>query len=53
MVIDIMIDYIKDVNGALFMVTHDEEVAKKCDRVYKLQDMKLVPIELKRRIDEH
>jgi putative ABC transport system ATP-binding protein len=53
MVIDIMIDYIRDVKGALFLVTHDDEVAKRCDRVYKLQDMKLIPIELNRRSDEN
>jgi ABC-type lipoprotein export system ATPase subunit len=29
------------------MVTHDEEVAKKCDRVYKLSDMKLNLVDLK------
>ncbi len=41
MVIDVMLDYIKENSAALFMVTHDEEVARKCDRVYKLEDMKL------------
>ncbi len=41
MAIDVMLEYIKENKSALFMVTHDEEVAKKCDRVYKLSDMKL------------
>ena len=41
MAIDVMLEYIKENKSALFMVTHDEEVAKKCDRVYKLNNMKL------------
>ncbi len=28
MVIDVMLEYIKETNSALFMVTHDEEIAK-------------------------
>ncbi len=50
MVIDVMLEYIKETNSALFMVTHDEEIAKRCDRVFKLEDMKLRPIELKERV---
>jgi putative ABC transport system ATP-binding protein len=46
MVIDVVLNYIRANRGALFMVTHDEEIAKKCDRVYKLEDMKLKPIKL-------
>ena len=39
--IDILFDYIKMNNGAMVMVTHDQNIAFKCDKVYKLIDYKL------------
>lgn len=35
-VIDTLISYVKEQNGALIFVTHDKELAKKCDFVYSL-----------------
>jgi putative ABC transport system ATP-binding protein len=49
MVIDVMLEYIEENSSALFMVTHDDEVARRCDRVFKLEDMKLNSVELKDR----
>ncbi|AJC86537.1 ABC transporter ATP-binding protein [Campylobacter sp. RM16704] len=37
-VIDILIDYVKENNAALVFVTHDYELAKKCDRIYRLNN---------------
>jgi len=43
-VIDTLFNYIKDNNAGLILVTHEEEIAKKCDKVYKLVDLKLQEI---------
>ncbi len=40
-VIDAIFRYIYEQNSALFLVTHDEELAKKCDSVYRLREGKL------------
>ncbi|MCV3375384.1 ABC transporter ATP-binding protein [Campylobacter sp. IFREMER_LSEM_CL2151] len=37
-VMDILIDYIKKNNAALIFVTHDQELAKKCDKVFYLNN---------------
>ncbi|OCX42124.1 ABC transporter ATP-binding protein [Campylobacter ornithocola] len=37
-VMDILIDYIKENNAALIFVTHDQELAKKCDEVFYLNN---------------
>ena len=37
-VMDILEEYCNNNNACLVMVTHDEEIAKKCDTLYKLQD---------------
>ena len=41
-VIDTMLNYIKQKDASLFLVTHDEEIANRCDIVYRLEDKKLV-----------
>jgi len=38
LVMGVMLDYISEVKGALFLVTHDPEVASRCDRVVRLED---------------
>ena len=43
-VMNVMFDYIQKNRGGLFLVTHDEELAKKCDRVYRLKDKRLIPL---------
>ena len=40
-IMDTMLEYIKERDGALFIVTHDEEIAKKCNSVYRLEDKRL------------
>ncbi|EAJ1253777.1 ABC transporter ATP-binding protein [Campylobacter lari] len=37
-VMDILIDYIKKNDAALIFVTHDQELAKKCDKVFHLNN---------------
>ncbi|QOR00746.1 ABC transporter ATP-binding protein [Campylobacter sp. 2014D-0216] len=37
-VMDILIDYVKENNAALVFVTHDHELAKKCDKVFHLSN---------------
>ncbi|SFV71636.1 Putative ABC transporter ATP binding protein [hydrothermal vent metagenome] len=41
LVMDILLDYIKETGAGLLLVTHDESMAKRCDEVYKLEDKKL------------
>lgn len=41
-VIDVIFEYIKEQKATLFLVTHDENLAKLCDRVYRLESRKLV-----------
>jgi len=38
-------EHIKKVSGALFLVTHDERIAKSCDRVYRLRNRRLEQIQ--------
>ena len=44
-VMDAVFEHIKNVSGALFLVTHDEQIAKSCDRVYRLKNRRLEQIE--------
>lgn len=41
-VMQVVFDYIKSINGALLLVTHDEKIAKKCDRIFRLDNQKLI-----------
>ena len=41
-VLDILEEYCNNNEASLVMVTHDIEIAKKCDTIYKLEDKKLV-----------
>ena len=41
-VFDVLFEYCDNNNAALFTVTHDEEIAKKFDKVYLLKDKRLV-----------
>lgn len=38
LVMTVLLDYVKENNAALLLVTHDEGMAAKCDSVYKLED---------------
>ena len=43
-VMDVMLSYTKENKGGLFIVTHDERVAARCDIAYRLKDKRLVPV---------
>ena len=42
LVMDVLLDYVKENESGLLLVTHDEQMAELCDRVFKLQDKVLV-----------
>ena len=43
-VMDVMLSYIQEHKAGLFIVTHDERVASRCDIAYRLKDKRLVPV---------
>lgn len=43
-VMDSLFEYTKNNNAGLILVTHEDELAKKCDKVYKVMDLKLEEI---------
>ena len=43
-VIDVMLDYIRETQGGLFIVTHDEKIAARCTTVYRLKNRRLIPV---------
>ncbi len=43
-VMDVMLEYIEKNNAGLFIVTHDEKVASRCNSAYRLQDKRLFPV---------
>ena len=43
-VINTLFNYIKNNDAGLILVTHKNEIAMKCDKVYKLEDLKLQEI---------
>jgi len=43
-VMDVMLEYIHERKGGLFIVTHDEKIAARCNTVYRLKDKRLVPV---------
>lgn len=45
-VMDVMLEYIELNNAGLFIVTHDEKVAGRCNSAYRLQDKRLLPVRL-------
>ena len=40
-VINTLFNYIKNNDAGLILVTHENELAMKCDKVYKLEELKL------------
>jgi len=38
LVMDVLLDYVKKNDAGLLLVTHDEQMAKRCDEVFRLQD---------------
>ncbi len=45
LVMTVLLDYVKENDAALLLVTHDEGMAAKCDSVYKLED-KILKVEM-------
>ena len=43
-VIDVLFDYVNQNDAGLIMVTHEHEIANKCDKVYKLNEYRLEQI---------
>ncbi len=43
-VMDVLLSYTKENKGGLFIVTHDERIAARCDIAYRLKDKRLVPV---------
>lgn len=43
-VMDIFFEYIRQHGAGMVMVTHDEELAHRCDNIYKLIDKKLIKV---------
>ena len=38
LVMDVLLDYIKETGAGLLLVTHDETMAARCDKIYTLED---------------
>ncbi len=38
LVMDVLLDYIKETGAGLLLVTHDESMAARCDKAYRLED---------------
>jgi putative ABC transport system ATP-binding protein len=43
-VMDLFFEYIKEFEAGMILVTHDEELAFMCDKVYRLQDKELIRV---------
>jgi len=41
LVMDVLLEYIKESEASLLLVTHDEELAMRCDDIYRLKEQKL------------
>ena len=41
LVMDVLLDYTRNEKAGLLLVTHDEEMAKRCDRIFRLEDRSL------------
>jgi len=44
LVITVLLNYIRRADAALFLVTHDDEVASRCDLHYRLEEQTLSPV---------
>ena len=42
LVMDVLLEYISEYRASLFLVTHDHNLAQRCDRKYTLEDLSLV-----------
>ena len=44
LVMDVLLDYVHTQEAALLLVTHDEEMARRCNDIYRLEDQRLEPV---------
>ena len=44
-VMDLFFEYVNERDAGMILVTHDEELAHRCERVYRLQDRRLVEVQ--------
>jgi len=44
LVMDVLLDYIKEANAGLILVTHDEAMSSRCEKQYRLEDQVLKEI---------
>jgi len=42
LVMDVLLEYVEKNNAGLLLVTHDEQMASRCDRVYQLKEKVLI-----------
>lgn len=43
-VMDVMLEYTHERKGGLFIVTHDEKIAARCNTIYRLKEKRLLPV---------
>jgi len=43
LVMNVLEKYVREIEGGLFVVTHDETIARRCDACYRLADQALTP----------
>ncbi len=43
-VMDVLLEYIHESNSGMFIVTHDEKIAARCNTIYRLKEKRLVPV---------
>lgn len=43
-VMDVLLDYVHQSEGGLFIVTHDEKIAARCSSIYRLKEKRLMPV---------
>jgi len=46
LVMKVLLEYISSDNRGLVLVTHDEEIANMCDKIYRLEDKKLNEVKI-------
>jgi putative ABC transport system ATP-binding protein len=42
LVIEVLLNYVKETGAALVLVTHDESMESRCDLAYKIEDQQLI-----------
>ncbi len=45
LVMDVLLEYVEQRSAGLVLVTHDEEMAKRCEKIYQLEDLRLQSVQ--------